>query len=278
MQDKRIISAPAKLNIFLKILGRREDGYHTLHSGVTFINLFDSIEIEESSKKEIIYQGTFKPNKGFYSDCIVEKTLNFLNLDKDLNLKFTITKNIPVQGGLGSASTNAAAIIKGLEKMNLIKKQPIENYIKLGSDIPCLLFQKNCLIKGIGEKIYPKFFPKYHFLLLMPNYYHSTTEMYKKLNFKINSYGKEIKNEETNIQMKETGNDFEKIVFKENKEYKEIFDFVADINKALFTRMTGSGSCIYVAFEKKEYANNANKVFKSNFKNLWSTVCENNVL
>ena len=66
MQDKRVIIAPAKLNIFLKILGRREDGYHTLHSGVTFINLFDSIEIEESSKNEIIYKGPFKPKQGYF--------------------------------------------------------------------------------------------------------------------------------------------------------------------------------------------------------------------
>ncbi len=278
MQDKRVIIAPAKLNIFLKILGRREDGYHTLHSGVTFINLFDNIEIEESSKNEIIYKGPFKPKQGYYSDCIVKKTLNFLNLIKDINLKITITKNIPVQGGLGSASNNAAGIIKGLEKMKLIKKQPIENYIRLGSDIPCLLFQKNCLVKGIGEKIYPKFFPKYYFLLLQPNYYHSTIEMYNKLNFKTNTFSKLMKKKEKNINIKEEGNDFEKIVFKENKGYKEIYDFVANLNQVRFTRMTGSGSCIYAAFEKKEYANNANEVFKSNYKDLWSVVCENNMV
>ena len=278
MQDRKIIIAPAKLNIFLKILGRREDGYHTLLTGVTFINLFDSIQIEESSKNEIIYKGPFKPNKGYYSDCIVKKTLNFLNFIKDVNLKLTITKNIPVQGGLGSASTNAAGIIKGLEKMNLIKKKPIESYISLGSDIPCLLFQKNCLVKGIGEKIYPKFFPKYYFLLLQPNYYHSTTEMYSKLNYKINTSSKLMQKKEKNINIREEGNDFEKIVFKENKGYKEIYDFVANLNQVLFTRMTGSGSCIYAAFEKKEHANNANEVFKSNFKDLWSVVCENNIL
>ena len=106
--------APAKLNIFLKVVGKKINGYHTIRSGITFINLFDKIEIELSDKNEVIYKGPFKPLNNQYEDCIIKKTLNFLNLESKTNFKITITKNIPVQGGLGSASTNAAALINGL--------------------------------------------------------------------------------------------------------------------------------------------------------------------
>ena len=72
-----------------------------------------------------------------------EKTLKFLGLNKNFNLNLTITKNIPVQGGLGSASTNAAALIQGLEAMKLISKKEPNIYTMLGTDIPCFLFKKN---------------------------------------------------------------------------------------------------------------------------------------
>ena len=271
--DKTNILTPAKLNIFLKVLGKRKDGYHNLFTGVTFINLYDVIEIKKSDKTKIIYKGPFKPTSNFYKDCIIKKTLNSFDLLNEIKLKITIIKNIPVQGGLGSASTNAASIIKWLEKMKLIPKKKLENYVKLGSDIPCCLYQKNCIVMGTGEKIYPKNFPKYYFLLLKPNFSHSTKKMYNKLNVKKNSNNKNLYLNKKKIE----GNDFEKIVFKENKKFKEIFNYVQNIDNVIFTRMTGSGSCIYAAFKKKEYAINANKIFKNKFKNLWSIVCENNI-
>ena len=153
MPDKKIFFAPAKLNIFLKIIGKRNDGYHLIKSGITFINLFDKIEIEKSDTTRINYQGTFKPKNKKYDDCIIWKTLNFLKLSNH-NFNITVTKNIPVQGGFGSASTNAATLIKGLTLMKVIKQRKPSDYISLGSDIPCFLLQKNCVIMGVGEIIH----------------------------------------------------------------------------------------------------------------------------
>ena len=87
MLDKIKILAPAKLNIFLRILGRRNDGFHNIRSGITFINLFDVLEIKKSHKTSITYSGLFKPMNGKYNDCIISKTLNFLSLN---NLKLEI--------------------------------------------------------------------------------------------------------------------------------------------------------------------------------------------
>ena len=268
--------APAKLNIFLKVVGKKINGYHTIRSGITFINLFDKIEIELSDKNEVIYKGPFKPLNNQYEDCIIKKTLNFLNLESKTNFKITITKNIPVQGGLGSASTNAAALINGLTEMNFIKKNEPKYYSSLGSDIPCFLFKKNCLATGIGEILQYQFFPKYFFLLIKPNFNNSTKKLYDRLNLKIRFKKENFFCDEIEINQDDTGNDFEKIALKDNLDFQSIFDFLENLDHAIFVRMTGTGSCCYAAFEKKEYANRANEIFKLNYPNLWTFVCENN--
>ena len=270
------IFAPAKLNIFLKVLGRRSDGYHIIRSGITFINLYDELKFNVSNNMCIRYKGAFRPKSDTYNDCIILKTLKFLGLNKNLNLDLTITKNIPVQGGLGSASTNAAALIQGLEAMKLITKKEPSTYSMLGADIPCFLFQKNCLVTGIGEIVHQQTFPKYYFLLVKPNFENSTKDIYNKLDYDVESYGGIPAYEEIQINIDDTGNDFERVVFRENSEIREIIEFLESLDEVIFSRMTGTGSCCYAVFEKKEFALKANVIFKSNFPDLWSCVCENN--
>ena len=164
MLDKIVLKAPAKINLFLHVLNKRDDGYHNIESGITFINLFDEISIKRNNSMLIRYSGSFKPPQDFFEDCIIKKTLKFLNLNNKVNLKINIHKNIPVQAGLGSASTNAAALIKGLEKLDIIKiNNNYKFYSQLGADIPVFLYGKNALVKGIGEKVFQHEFPKYFF-------------------------------------------------------------------------------------------------------------------
>ena len=112
---------PAKLNLFLKILNKRTDNYHNIRTGITFINLFDKITVEKSSFFKIYYIGKFAPVNNFYTDCILERLFETFRISKP-RLNFIVEKNIPVQSGLGSASSNAAAMFRILEKMNIYKK------------------------------------------------------------------------------------------------------------------------------------------------------------
>lgn len=278
MKDKVKVFAPAKINLFLRILGRRSDGYHIIRSGITFINLFDELEIRKSDRMSISYSGPFEPNGGTFQDCIIIKTLKFLGLDNNLKLNIKINKNIPVQGGLGSASTNAAALIKGLDVMHLIKKKNPEKYVELGSDIPCFLFEKNCLVTGIGERLNYQFFPKYYFLLVKPKFNNSTKDMYNKLDYDILTRDQISFFDENQINLDDSGNDFEKNLYKENIEFQKIFEFLDCLKDAVFYRMTGSGSCCYAVFKEKEHAIKASETFKSNFSDLWFCVCENNIV
>ena len=269
MLNKIIIKAPAKINLFLNILDRRNDGYHNIRSGITFINLFDEVFIKKSNAMSIKYYGNFKPQEKIYKDCIIKKTLKFLELDNKINLEIKIKKNIPVQSGLGSASTNAAALIKGLEKLQIIKKNiNYNNFSFLGSDIPVCLFRKNSIIEGIGDIIYDQVFPNYYFLLVMPPINFSTKHMYNKI----------IEHRKKNPKkfiIDNNGNDFEKVLRLEYDEIDKLLNFLSNTDHNVFSKMTGSGSCCYAVFKNHEYSKKALLKASLAFPHYWSFLGNN---
>ena len=269
MLDNYTLKVPAKINLFLKILNKRKDGFHNIRSGVTFINLYDKINISKKENMNIVYYGKFKPNKNFYTDCIIQKTLKYLELNSDVNFEINIEKNIPTQAGLGSASTNAAGLIKCLIKMNLIEMKNNKFYSQIGSDIPVCLFGKNSIITGIGEQVKQTTFPKYYILLVKPNINLSTKNMYNKItnNIRFNY----------NTKDQDKVNDFEKIAIVDNDEIKKILTSLSNSEDVIFARMTGSGSCCYAVYSKIEYAEKAKRKFNEDFPDLWTFVGENNI-
>ena len=155
--------SPAKLNLFLKIVSKRDDGYHNIRSGVTLINLFDEVIAEKDDKFSVKYIGEFSPQNNKFKDCIVEKIFSKLDIKKP-NYAFTIKKNIPIMSGLGSASSNAASVIRILEKLNCldIKKK---NFGEIGADVPFFINNQDSLIREVGNITIKQSFPKYFFLL-----------------------------------------------------------------------------------------------------------------
>ena len=275
MKDKFIELAPAKINLFLKILNKRTDNYHNIRSGITFINLFDQITVEKSSFFKINYIGKFAPENNFYIDCILHQLFETFQISKP-RLNFIVEKNIPVQSGLGSASSNAAAMFRILEKMNIYKIKDIRDTRILGSDIPLFLNQKDCLIRGTGEKITNKVYPKYYFLLVKPNSNCSTKEIYNLIKNRDLDYN--VENDYEEINEFDIGNDFEKIIIRINEEVTKILNFLKNLECVIFSRMTGTGSCCYAAFEKKKDAENAQKIFVKKYPLLWTLIVQNNTI
>ena len=91
MKDKYIELAPAKINLFLKILNKRADNYHNIRSGITFINLFDEISYEKNSSFKINYIGKFSPKNNLYIDCILERLFETFRINKP-RLNFIVKK------------------------------------------------------------------------------------------------------------------------------------------------------------------------------------------
>ncbi len=274
MLDKIIEKSPAKINLFLKIINKRDDGFHNIRTGITFIDLYDEITVQPHNKFEVIYKGKFAPKYNQFEDCIITRLFSFINEDRP-KLLFTIKKNFPYEAGLGSASSNVASVIKILENLELIKKKNIFDYVELGSDIPIFLNQKDALVRGKGDLITNVHFPKYYFLLIRPSFKCSTKKMYDSFRTVDFNYNTDFDLEEINDQ--DSGNDFEKILKKNEPEFLSIINILEDFEDVVFSRLTGSGSCIYSVFEKKEHAVNAQKNFQQNFSNLWTYVSENNL-
>ena len=121
MQDKVVIKAPAKLNLFLRIIGQKKNGYHIVRTGITFLDLYDVINISVNDISNLSYSGPFRPSSSIYENDIIIKVLNNISIKKNLKINIKITKNIPWKAGLGSASTDAASLLKGLQTLGLIK-------------------------------------------------------------------------------------------------------------------------------------------------------------
>ena len=100
--------------------------------------------------------------------------------------------------------------------------------------------------------------------------------MYKSFDLSDFDYNYELDLEDINDQ--DNGNDFEKILKKTEPEFKKIYDYLEDLQGVVFTRLTGSGSCLFSVFEKKEDAENAKNKCSKDFPTLWSITTENNIL
>ena len=273
MLDKFTELAPAKINLFLKILNKRDDNYYNIRSGVTFINLFDEIKVEESSSFKISYLGKFSPQNNFFKDCIIQKLFNIFSIKKP-NYNFIIKKNIPIQSGLGSASSDAAAVCRILEKLNIYKIRSKEDLVTLGSDVPSFFNQRDCLVRGKGDKISNLLFPKYFFLLVKPKLNCNTKKMYDLINNQ--DLNNNILEDTALVNKLDYGNDFEKILNQSNQEIIEVLSFLRGLKNVIFSNLTGSGSCCYAAFENKDFAVRAKSEFYKKFPKLWSYIVENN--
>ena len=266
--------SPAKINLFLKIISKRGDGYHDIRSGITLINLHDEVSAKKSSEFSVKYIGKFAPPNNIFQDCIVEKIFSKFNLVKP-QYSFTIKKNIPVQSGLGSASSNAAAILKILKKLDYKEIKTI-NFSEIGADVPMFVANQDSLVRGIGNITIKQSFPKYYFLLIKPIQNCSTEEMYNAVDIKDIKFDVNFDTDE--ISEFDVGNDFEVIADHKYPEIARLLKFMRGFSEVIFSRLTGSGSCIYSAFDKKDSAEKALEIFKERFPNNWAAVVENNFL
>ena len=204
MLDKIIEKSPAKINLFLKIINKR-DSFHNIRTGITFLNLYDEITVQAHSKFEVNYTGIFAPKKNLFEDCIISRLFTYINEDKP-KLLFSVSKNFPYQAGLGSASSNVATVIKILENLELIEKRNIFDYADLGSDIPVFLNQRDALVRGKGDLIANVHF-QILFLIIKPSF-SDNKKMYDSFQSADFDYNAEFDLEEINDQ--DSGNDFEK--------------------------------------------------------------------
>ncbi len=153
------LKSPAKINLNLQILDKREDGYHNLKSEFCTINLFDKITLTKIPEGiQMVTSGKYRiPNN---RDNLVYQVAEKLrsHAKGKVGVKIEIDKQIPLFAGLGGGSSNAATVLKGLIELwnlDLSLEKQVEIGKKIGADVPFFLYGAHCLVEGIGEKVTP---------------------------------------------------------------------------------------------------------------------------
>jgi len=188
------INAPSKVNIMLRVLGRRSNGYHNLEMVMVPLTLCDEIRIIETDSMEFFLSGMTNnvgdDDKNLAYRAAIELKSEF-GISK--NVRIELNKRIPVAAGLGGGSSDAASVLKGLNllwNLGLSPDKLAEIGGRLGSDIPFFCHEGAAYVRGIGDEVYPyEFFPDVHFLLVNPRIAVSTKLVYESLDLQLTQNG-----------------------------------------------------------------------------------------
>jgi 4-diphosphocytidyl-2-C-methyl-D-erythritol kinase len=184
---KIIIKAPAKINLFLEIKDKREDGYHKLESIMQTVSLYDELSFELTDKN-IFLECSSKILPTDSTNIIYKAAINFHNYFKiNKGVKIYLKKIIPIGAGLGGGSSDAAATLAVLTKLYNVKtnKKELEQIAtKLGADVSFFLTGGAALCKGIGDIVTPlKTIKNLNVILVNPGFSINTANIYRKIKF-----------------------------------------------------------------------------------------------
>ena len=254
MPEKMTLKSNGKVNLALRITGKREDGYHTLSTLYQEIDFGDEIIFEESGKFEFSTSHPELPEND-NNLCVIayKNMLNFT--DRARPCKIFLDKNLPIGAGLGGGSSNAATVIKFLNnywKIGLSNSDMIEIGSSIGADVPFFINGGTQIGAGIGDQLTPiRIKPDFKILCVIPDFQISTSEAYKKFSLtnkkqKFN-FDRLILDNKPNWKLFE--NQFEDILA---QSYPEISDMKRKLLKggAEYAGLSGSGSTVIGVFPK----------------------------
>lgn len=278
---KMKIKAYAKINIALDVVGKREDGYHLLRMIMQTIDLYDIIEIEKIDSGIQLrcnkhYVPTDERNLAYKAAKLFMETYSITD-GVDINL----IKNIPVSAGLAGGSTNAAGVLKLMNKMFNINADDEELRtlgLKLGADVPYCINGGTALCEGIGEKITQlKPFKDKIVVLIKPPFGVSTKEVYKSFDLskvivhpKIEELMKSIENDDICFIANNMKNLLENVTLKKHRIIASIKEEVK-LNDAIGTMMSGSGPTVFAFFDDMLKAQNCYDNMKKKYKDVFIT-------
>ena len=258
--------SPAKLNLDLRIVGRRDDGYHELESIFTLIDLYDTLCIVSRDDGQIVLH---TPTK----DVLPEEDLTVRSArvlqqisGSQSGADIWLDKNIPMGGGLGGGSSNAATVLLVLNQLwrcGLSQQQLIDIGVTLGADVPFFIFGQTAFVRGIGEQLQPFDIPKQYYVLVYPNEHVATAKIFASSDLPRNS---ERQAQPNWVNLQPLRNDMQEVVLRLYPRVQEAFDILVQYGSP---RMTGSGACLFLSCETREQAEN----IAASLPKDWQTWC-----
>lgn len=242
--------APAKLNLFLRIVGRRPDGYHLLQTAFQFIDICDWISFD-LRKDGVLRRCNPLPGVNEENDLTIRAARLLQNYSQTpLGTDVRVEKNIPIGGGLGGGSSDAATALVALNylwDLGLTKTVLAELGLKLGADVPVFVHGYAAWAEGVGEQLSPIKLSEPWYVVIAPRCHVPTGEIFSAL---------ELTREAPPITIRgflagHSENVFEPVVRKRFPQVAEALDWLSQYAKA---KLTGTGACVYAAFESEGQA------------------------
>lgn len=249
--------APAKLNLFLHITGRREDGYHLLQSVFQLIDRCDTLDFEIRDdgviKRENEVAGV--PEE---SDLVI-RAARLLQRHAELKLGVNIRlhKRLPMGGGVGGGSSDAATTLMALNHLwqcNLDKNDLMQLGLQLGADVPFFIFGQNAFVEGIGEQMEAVTTPNQWFVVIEPGVHVPTPTIFSAKELTRNTKPVKI-TDFSNAAKVEWKNDLQAVACALHPTIADAINWLKqyEINQG-DAKMTGSGSCVFCAFPNEDAA------------------------
>lgn len=258
------VPAPAKLNLFLHVVGRRPDGYHLLQSVFRFIGLYDYLNFDRRSDGQIVCESPV-PGLAPHDDLVVKAARALQQATgTSFGAQISYQKNIPSGGGLGGGSSDAASTLIALNRLwgtGLSRQQLMQLALPLGADVPVFIFGQPAFAEGVGEILSAVPVPDRAYVVVQPTQFVPTAGIFSSPDLTRNTSCVKITvftDWQTSVgQQKESGfsnnpvsffghNDLQPVVFAKYPVVQKANRFLEDLGA--LPRMTGSGSCLFVEF------------------------------
>ncbi|WP_341808267.1 4-(cytidine 5'-diphospho)-2-C-methyl-D-erythritol kinase [Wolbachia endosymbiont (group E) of Neria commutata] len=260
------VKAPAKINLFLHIVDKKESGFHLIEGLFVFANLSNFLEIKIGEKdfrydhSEVEFVNSESRINNQYNTVMKAVNMLIRYAPNRTKVFIKVVKNIPNAAGLGSGSSDAGAVIRTLGKLWKVDR-PILNEVALnvGADVPASVDSKPVFVRGIGEELYhvKKFsLPQYVVLIKPKKKFLSTPEVFSKYK---GEFTKPIEwSDETEKDLlklvKETKNDLQEAAIDLVPEIKDVISALDSQKGSILSRMTGSGVACFGMFDSEENA------------------------
>ena len=244
--------APAKLNLFLRITGRRADGYHALQTVFRLLDWGDSVHLRPRADAAVARVGAGVPGVTEADDLLVRAAIllqNALNIDKGVDI--AVEKRIPAGAGFGGGSSDAATVLVALDalwELGLPVDVLAALGLELGADVPVFVHGRDAWAEGVGEVLTPLALPPAWYVLASPGVHVATAALFQAPDLTRNAAPATISDFLSGTVL---DNAFEPLLRRREPAVQAMFDVLAQVGTP---RLTGSGSGCFVEFATRESA------------------------
>ncbi len=276
--------APAKINLFLHITGRRDDGYHLLQSVFQLIDLYDTVFLKVRADGNIVRVTEHETVPADQDLCVRAAKLLKKHSQCSLGVDIGLVKNIPMGGGLGGGSSDAATVLIALNQiwgLGLNKETLMKLGLEIGADVPFFIFGQNAWVEGIGERMQAIQLPAATYLIVTPKVHVSTAEIFSTKELTRNTFPTTIMAFSEMLNSKHIGKEKQSLVFKRGNQnfhndlealvcqkYPAVKVCLSWLNQFSQARMSGSGASVFVSVDDLAEANNMIKALPKEIKNI----------